>query len=325
MACNDQFRHVCLKDLENYIKRDEYFSDFSDEEKAIIRKNLGLTSSDTPGYDPIVHLSDYEKVLNAKNQNQLRVGHIYVIQDFQTIYQDAKGNICGPQKSPVESKTYWLFLHPISTSSFDSRVGIFEYGNNESTCWQWTVEYDITPRLLDANSKTYNKGTITFLRDQNNNEAYYDFKNMKFLKTIQELKDFPKSYDQDTYFYTFDNYGMDGSENGWSNNHLDRFAIRNIFLNDTENVNLGTDCHDNVFAGGCKNSQFGYGTFNNVFTKEVENCSGTVNKGIFGSETSDETFKRIDDFSTKYAITKLDEATETFQVKMYEKQNTGNN
>jgi len=54
MACNDQFRHVCLKDLEDYIKRDEYFSDFSDEEKAIIRKNLGLTASGESDYNPTI-------------------------------------------------------------------------------------------------------------------------------------------------------------------------------------------------------------------------------------------------------------------------------
>ena len=46
MACNNQFRHVCLKDLENYIKRDEYFSDFSDEEKAELTELLKSKKED---------------------------------------------------------------------------------------------------------------------------------------------------------------------------------------------------------------------------------------------------------------------------------------
>ena len=50
MACNNQFRHVCLKDLENYIKRDEYFSDFSDEEKAISFEIVGASV----GWDKLV-------------------------------------------------------------------------------------------------------------------------------------------------------------------------------------------------------------------------------------------------------------------------------
>ena len=80
MACNNQFRYVCLKDLENYIKRDEYFSDFSDEEKAIIKKNLGITTSgEFSEYDPIVHLLTYDTVLQLKESEELKVGHVYVI------------------------------------------------------------------------------------------------------------------------------------------------------------------------------------------------------------------------------------------------------
>lgn len=317
MACDNQFRHVCLKDLENYIKRDEYFSDFSDEEKAIIKKNLGITTSgESSEYDPIVHLLTYDTVYKKQNAKELQVGHIYVIQDFQTIYLDDYGGICGLEE-PTLSTTYWLFLHPTSNCTFDKRVGIFEPGNKDSNCSKWTVEYDITRKKLENN--VYNKGTIIYLKDQNNNEAHYDFKNMKFKKTVAELKNFPKSYTQDMYFYTFDNSGMDGSEHDWSNNHLGIGCDRNIFLNDTQNVHLDTNVHDNVFADGCKNSHFGYDTYNNIFTQQVYNCSGNVNNASFGGETKGPQFKRIDDFSSKYSITYLDEDTETFQVRMYEK------
>lgn len=311
MACNNQFRHVCLKDLENYIKRNEYFSDFSDEEKAIIKKNLGITTSgEFSEYDPIVHLLTYDTVLQLKESEELKVGHVYVIQDFQTIYSDGSDGV-------MKGKTYWLFLHPTSKSTFDPRVGIFCPEDSNNNCSKWTVEYDIA--RSEVATGEYNKGTITYLKDQNNNEAFYDFKNIKFKKTLDELKDFPKTYTKDTYFYTFDNDGLDGSEHGWKNNKLGRGAIRNIFLNDTENTSIESDCHDNVFAGGCINSRFGYGTFKNIFKDTVYNCIGVLNDAKVGHETNGFNYKRIDDFSDKYAITYLDKDTETFQVKMYGK------
>ena len=311
MACDNQFRHVCLKDLENYIKRDEYFSDFSDEEKAIIKKNLGInTSGESSEYDPIVHLLTYDTVLQLKESEELKVGHVYVIQDFQTIYSDGSDGV-------MKGKTYWLFLHPTSRATFDPRVGIFCPEDSNNNCSKWTVEYDIT--RSEVVTGEYNKGTITYLKDQNNNEAFYDFKNIKFKKTLDELKDFPKTYTKDTYFYTFDNDGLDGSEYGWKNNRLEKGAIRNIFLNDTENTSIESDCHDNVFAGGCINSRFGYGTFKNIFKDTVYNCIGVLNNAKVGHETNGFNYKRIDDFSDKYAITYLDKDTETFQVKMYGK------
>ena len=311
MACNNQFRHVCLKDLENYIKRDEYFSDFSDEEKAIIKKNLGITTSgEFSEYDPIVHLLTYDTVLQLKESEELKVGHVYVIQDFQTIYSDGSDGV-------MKGKTYWLFLHPTSNTTFDPRVGIFCPEDSNNNCSKWTVEYDIA--TSEVATGEYNKGTITYLKDQNNNEAFYDFKNIKFKKTLDELKNFPKTYTKDTYFYTFDNDGLDGSEHGWKNNRLGKGAIRNIFLNDTENTSIESDCHDNVFAGGCINSRFGYGTFKNIFKDTVYNCIGVLNNAKVGHETNGFNYKRIDDFSDKYAITYLDKDTETFQVKMYGK------
>lgn len=311
MACNNQFRHVCLKDLENYIKRDEYFSDFSDEEKAIIKKNLGITTSgEFSEYDPIVHLLTYDTVLQLKESEELKVGHVYVIQDFQTIYSDGSDGV-------MKGKTYWLFLHPTSRSTFDPRVGIFCPEDSNDNCSKWTVEYDIA--RSEVATGEYNKGTITYLKDQNNNEAFYDFKNIKFKKTLDELKDFPKTYTKDTYFYTFDNDGLDGSEHGCKNNRLGKGAIRNIFLNDTENTSIESDCHDNVFAGGCINSRFGYGTFKSIFKDTVYNCIGVLNNAKVGHETNGFNYKRIDDFSDKYAITYLDKDTETFQVKMYGK------
>lgn len=320
MACNDQFRHVCLKDLEDYIKRDEYFSDFSDEEKAIIRKNLGLTASGESDYNPTIFSMTHKEMTEfLQDHKKLNVGYIYKITDFQTIYKEGD-QVCGLDHIP--SKVYWMYLRAVGESTFDSRVFLVDPDGKVNSCSKWIVEYDITRH--EVSPGIYDKGQITYLKDQYGNEAYFDFKNRKVLKTVEELKSFPRSYDEDTYFYTFDNDGEDGTEHGWSNNHLSSDCSRNIFLNDTFSVYLEPHCHDNVFTKGCINSRFGSYTFKNIFINAVNNCSGTVSNAIIGSGTETDPFKRIDDFSTKYAITQLDEDTETFQVKMYGKQDTGN-
>ena len=48
MECNE-YRHVCLKDLENYFKKDQYFGDLSEEEIKLIQKNLGINASSSGG------------------------------------------------------------------------------------------------------------------------------------------------------------------------------------------------------------------------------------------------------------------------------------
>ena len=40
MECNNDFRHVCYKDLKNYIERDKYFSDFTKEEIELTQQNI---------------------------------------------------------------------------------------------------------------------------------------------------------------------------------------------------------------------------------------------------------------------------------------------
>lgn len=53
---------------------------------------------------------------------------------------------------------------------------------------KWELNYNIS-------STTYKKGVITFLRDHNNNEASYDFKNVMFKGDDMDVPD--------NYFYTF--------------------------------------------------------------------------------------------------------------------------
>jgi hypothetical protein len=45
---------------------------------------------------------------------------------------------------------------------------------------EWTVEYNVNSEVLPDTTKT--KGKITYLKDDNNNSAYYDFKNVRYIR-----------------------------------------------------------------------------------------------------------------------------------------------
>lgn len=241
MSCSNQFRHVCLKDLENYIRRDTYFSDFSEEEIAQIQKNLGIVvNNGIDEYNHILITGTYNQIIQQQQLGNLKIGYVYIITDFRSIYLNDDNVVCGTEAF-IPSQEYWVFLTPISTNMFDKRVSLFQ-PKAISNCQNWIVEYDIT-----KNSCAQSKGTIIYLKDTNGNYAYYDFKNIKFKKTLADLNKGPISFTNDTYLYTFDNNGVDASELNCKNNHLESGAYNNVFLGTTKNVILDSDCHDNIF------------------------------------------------------------------------------
>lgn len=302
MSCSNQFRHVCLKDLENYIKRDTYFSDFSEEEIAQIQKNLGIDE-----YNPILITGTYNQIIQQQQLGNLKIGYVYIITDFRSIYLNDDNVVCGTEAF-IPSQEYWVSLTPISTNMFDKRVSLFQ-PKAISNCQNWIVEYDIT-----KNSCAQSKGTITYLKDTNGNYAYYDFKNIKFKKTLADLNKGPISFTNDTYLYTFDNNGVDASELNCKNNHLESGAYNNVFLGTAKNIILDSDCHDNIFFKNIENSHFLYGTYNNYFKEVANNCYGSVHDKEITELTLLPTTKHFEQLGDKQIVTYFDHETLTQQI-----------
>ena len=311
MECNNDFRHVCYKDLKNYIERDKYFSDFTKEEIELIQKNLGIVNSQDQSYNPTVIIGTYDEIYNQASISNLKIGYKYVIKDFRSIYLDEDGNICGTDNF-MPSKEYTMFLTPSSTSTFDKRVQIVNGDLSIANPIDWIVEYDIRKKIFS--NGTTNKGTITYLKDTNNNSAYYDFKNIKFKKRLEDLNKGATTYNEDTYLYTFDNGGNDASNSICKNNHLEYGAYRNVFLGNTQNVTLSADCHDNIFFKNCENCNFDYGTYNNYFKDNVIRCSGSVHEKELDSITSNNYPKRFDILEDREVMVYLDPHTQTYQL-----------
>ena len=311
MECNNDFRHVCYKDLKNYIERDKYFSDFTKEEIELIQKNLGIVNNQDQSYNPTVIIGTYDEIYNQASISNLKIGYKYVIKDFRSIYLDEDGNICGTDNF-MPSKEYTMFLTPSSTSTFDKRVQIVNGDLSMANPINWIVEYDISKKIFS--NGTTNKGTITYLKDTNNNSAYYDFKNIKFKKRLEDLNKGATTYNEDTYLYTFDNGGNDASNSICKNNHLEYGAYRNVFLGNTQNVTLSADCHDNIFFKNCENCNFDYGTYNNYFKDNVIRCSGSVHEKELDSITSNNYPKRFDILEDREVMVYLDPHTQTYQL-----------
>ena len=311
MECNNDFRHVCYKDLKNYIERDKYFSDFTKEEIELIQKNLGIVNNQDQSYNPTVIIGTYDEIYNQASISNLKIGYKYVIKDFRSIYSDEDGNICGTDNF-MPSKEYTMFLTPSSTSTFDKRVQIVNGDLSTANPIDWIVEYDIRKKIFS--NGTTSKGTITYLKDTNNNSAYYDFKNIKFKKHLEDLNKGATTYNEDTYLYTFDNGGNDASNSICKNNHLEYGAYRNVFLGNTQNVTLSADCHDNIFFKNCENCNFDYGTYNNYFKDNVIRCSGSVHEKELDSITSNNYPKRFDILEDREVMVYLDPHTQTYQL-----------
>ena len=82
------YRHVLFKDLKHYLNRRDYLSGFTSTEQAYIRRNIGAVGSDEIDALKGKTLSVTYSELENKIQNEsLVVGAVYLITDFQTIYQ----------------------------------------------------------------------------------------------------------------------------------------------------------------------------------------------------------------------------------------------
>lgn len=312
------YRHVCFKDLENYIKRSDYFGDYTEVEKNQIRKNLGIpTIEDLKENQTGVVEGTYEEIKNIADNNQLNLSVTYVVNDFQTIYRSNTGEVWGLDVNP--SQLYSVILTPISYNAFSKDVVLL----NENKALNWIVRYDFKQDVVN-NIKT--KGKITYLQDQNGNSAYFDFKNIRF-RVHLDAQDVI-SLTQSSYFdlYTFSKYQdgtfVDRSEDSEiANNQFDQNCYNNIFLGITNNNHFYGGFKNNIFIKNCTNNKFEWDTTGNKFTGNITYTQGSIKNAIVETSTFDSAiskeFKMVHSQTSAdpvFVVTYLDGDTLTNQV-----------
>lgn len=286
-SCGIDYRHVCMKDLENYIVRDKYFSDFTDKEKEEIRKNLGLSEVNDLLSSSIIE-DNYENIRKLAELGKLSLQSKYIINDFQSIYM-CNGEVFGKKVHP--SETYRLILTPISNSQFDKRIMI-------DSKWDWIVFYDITSEKLGF---TWTKGKILYMEDENHNSAYYDFKNILIYKPFGE-----------THYHTFDDGKTNDASSQYHDNHLSQSCSGVVFLKES-NYNELDRCTDVTFKNTATDNKL-FDCNNVTFKNKVVKCTGSVTNKQLSNITESDYYKNFAKLGDKQVCTYLDPLTETLQV-----------
>lgn len=210
---NKLFRHVCFKDLEGYFKISDYFNNLTKEEKNIIKQNLNIDLSFVRG--------THDEIKDRVQNRNLIPGGIYIITDYQFVDDG--------YNTPI----YTIITRAIDQNTLDTNATILK----EDVILDWEIRYDFNKGP---------KGTITYLKDQNGNSAYYDFKNKKvFLENVGYIPTFSKLQDGEY---------VESSDLAFNVN-IDKKSKNNVFIitNECRNV-LITDSSNNIFNQDLVNS-----------------------------------------------------------------------
>lgn len=307
-------RYACTDDLSNYFKKTDLLGGLTLLEQEQVRRNLGIQNivDEINGYVETTYANLWDKI----QSNQLVPGVIYAITDFQTIYSSNVTNNVGQRvtwgTTINPSQTWTLITTAIAPNQLDRRISIL--GKD------WEVEYDATRRLLDDG--VWNKGTITYLTDNNGNSAFYDFKNIKWRcsRTTLVKAGIVTDYSMDLYTFSDIINGeiIDSSElHNTKYNIIKEGCYNNIFIGDTYYNIIEPECKDNIFAKGAHDCIIKWNTTNNRFNEPVCYLTGSIyNKEFETGNTilSTSITKTIHKVNEATIVSFLDPITYTYQV-----------
>lgn len=305
-------RHVCMSDLENYLKKDEYLDGYTEPEQLQVRMNIGAIGREDISeileeMENLYISAPYKTIESVVKESGLKVGYRYAINDFATVYKTDQVHISSNQ--------YIIVLTAISENKFDPRVAILS--KNYPDSYKWIVEYDFESELIDD---VYTKGKIVYLKDNNNNSAYYDFKSVKFSRTKEELSRLGIQIDdQQIDLYTFNTSDFEEASENFNvkNNQFDRDCYNNVFIGNNSMDNIfKAGFYNNTFTNVCQNNVFGFDTQNNNFKDGVMYFNGNVaNKDFIDLNYTDNTVsKQITKSNEGYVLSYLDPDTLALQM-----------
>ena len=315
---NPVTRYACLSDLNNYFKKSDLLSGLTELEKAQLRNNIGIMNYTGEGGQSIPVSLSYASLYDLVVRHTLVVGARYIITDFQSIYSSNVNNNLNQKiswgGSTNPSQLYSLVVIANTNSTLDRRAMILSHPN-------WVVEYDVTRQTLQDGVTT--KGKITYLKDDNNNSAYYDFKNIKFRRTREELEESNFTTILPYLdFFTFSDISngqiIDTSELDTTKyNTINEDCWNNIFIGDTYNNIIESACQNNTFIRGCHDTTLKWNSVNNMFNENVCYTSGSIyNKTIEIGNTALSTTitKTIQKVNEVTLISFLDPITYAYQI-----------
>lgn len=311
-------RYACVSDLNNYFKKSDLLSGLTELEKNQLRTNIGILNYTGEGGQSTPVSLNYTNLYDLVVRQTLVVGARYIITDFKSIYSSNVNNNLNQKISwggnVNPSQTYSLVVIANTNSTLDKRATILNHPN-------WVVEYDVMRETLQDGVTT--KGKITYLKDDNNNSAYYDFKNIKFRRTRQQLSGTNLQITQEYLdFFTFSDLingqVIDTSELDTTKyNKFNEDCWNNVFIGDTYNNTIESGCQNNTFLRGCHDTTIKWNSVNNMFNENVCYTTGSIyNKtiGIGNTAFSTAITKTIQKVNDVTLVSFLDPITYAYQI-----------
>ena len=315
-------RIACLSDLEKYFSKSGLLGGLTDLEQIQLRTNIGILNYTGEGGQSEVVSITYSALYDLYTRGQLVVGARYVITDFQTIYSSNVLNNLGKKitwginGSEHVSPIYSIVVIANTNNRLDPRILVLTpEGLN------WKVEYDITQETLNDGSKT--KGRITYLKDENNNSAYFDFKNILFRRTSLTLNNSSLAINGNYIdLYTFSRVVNNSVSENSSNelvkyNEIKEDCWNNVFLGSVYNNRIESNCQNNTFLNGCHDSLINWNSVNCLFNENICYLTGSIyNKYIEVGNTTLSTAisKTIHKVNDETIVSYLDPITYAYQI-----------
>ena len=174
-----------------------------------------------------------------------------------------------------------LFVKPISTNE-QVNLEIQNYSGhyfNSNDLSKWVIKYDVNNNINKYHwaDAINGKGVIYYMKDEFDNECYYDFKNIKFKRTkewvigntIENSNNNELNFTEDEkYFFTFDYNGNDDSLCQTGRYKCEQNSIGRLMSNKTQLLNntifLGNGNASNKIGSNNKNNTLGLNSYNNT-------------------------------------------------------------
>lgn len=245
--------------------------------------DIVISGGESVDIDLSIESCTYEYLVELINNSSLIPNKLYRITDYVTTTVQENTQSANHQFDIiVKALSNKILSEDASVMLNDGDTYFAECDLNA-----WEIKYcfnNDTTRFAWADTSN-GKGVIYYMKDEFNNECWYDFKNIQFLRTAQWFKDNPNFVTQflsNTYFYTFsvvDN-GVIKDDTLYTinyhatDNHLGRNTAKITKLNNTifiDKPNNGV--FNNIIADGHGNNTFGQSIWNNTI---AHNCLNNI-------------------------------------------------
>ena len=283
----------------------QYWGNYEIKDIKTIDGHSIFKSSDEDSSNIILHTNSiiektYSELKKLIENSELIPGIHYKITDYVTTTTQENTESAGKQFDVI------VIADSYNTLSESARVSLHKddtyFSNSNLDAWEIKYCFDNDTNRFAWADSTNGKGVIYYMKDEFNNECWYDFKNIKY--NIESYQTRPTGYN---YAYTFtDSLSQDVSDLSLTqkvkNNKVNKFTNEDGVQMLNATVFCTEDIHDNIldednynnfiFASSFYCNNIGYSFKNNYISS-----NNSFNENKIGNSLSDCIFKDLFEFN----------------------------